>query len=116
MQVHVIVRIDGAPLKLDKPATLLVEAMDVSLVDAPSVTLSRSKIFVTSVQGEEIAAITLPLPDDVDSSADVNIWCHLSLSGQDRIQQGDYLSMEAYPVPMTDATVSITVTLRRVGD
>lgn len=94
-----------------------VEIRDVSLLDAPSKTICSHQSRVTEISGVSLLNETLEFSEVDIGAHNLNVWAHLSLSGTDRIQAGDYITMQAYPLTNINSTTNFAkavVELQRV--
>ena len=98
-------------LSLPETAVCRVEVRDVSLLDAPSITLCSYQRPATRISGITVVSATLEVPDRDLVGRHLNVWAHLSLTGSKRVQTGDYITMQAYPVRTTASTDSVVVEL-----
>jgi len=53
---------------------------------------------VKEVSGIDLMACTLEGDDDAFAGRDVNVWAHLSLTGEKQVRVGDFITMQAYLV------------------
>jgi len=110
MRIEVRVVLAGRAVATDT-AVCRVEIRDVSLLDAPSVTVSSARLPVSTVGGPPWS-VTLEAPEDAFDGRDLTVWAHLSMAGSEGIQPGDYLTVRAYPIMLS--TCRITVELQPV--
>ena len=103
------------PYRIDLPDTarLRVEVRDVSLLDAPSVTLCSRDLTQLSVDGKVLATLELEVPAG-DEHRTLNVWAHLSLSGEEQIKKGDFLTTRAYPIKRGANSDYVTIELQQI--
>lgn len=95
-------------------ARLYVEIRDVSLLDAPSITLcARESSLKTAQNGGVLATLDFNVPEG-EKRRTLNVWGHLSLSGNKKIAQGDFLTTQAYPVNQEVTHDHIAIELQRI--
>ena len=95
-------------------ATCRVEVRDVTLQDAPSVTLEAVTIPVGGKAPTMMVRATFNPDTSRPERRDLTVWAHLSMDGTDRVTPGDYLTTQAYPVPRDAEKAAIQVDLRKV--
>lgn len=105
------------PAQASFPATAVcrVELRDVSLMDAPSVTLVSYEKPAREILRKDLLACTLEVEDSAVAGRDINVWAHLSLTNIKQIQVGDFVTEQAYPVGGAGAIVSVTLELQAVS-
>jgi putative lipoprotein len=113
MKIEVKVMLRNQVL-LPETAVCRVEVRDVSLLDAPSITVCSHQSPATKVSGITLLTEILEVPDNDLVGRNLNIWAHLSLTGSKRVQSGDYITMQAYPIITTVSAVSVVVELQLV--
>ena len=101
-------------VSLPDAAVCRVEVRDVSLLDAPSVTVCSHQAPATKISGITLLTEILEVPDNDLVGRHLNVWAHLSLTGSKRVQSGDYITMQAYPIRAAVSTVSVVVELQPV--
>ncbi len=101
---------------VDFPGTAVcrVEIQDVSLLDAPSVTLSALEEPVGGVVGKNVLTASLELTEPGAAVSRLNVWAQLSMTGSKQIQAEDYVTTQAYPVASGIASQQVTVVLQPV--
>jgi len=114
MQVDVTVLLRHK-VKLPKTAVCRVEVRDVTYLDAPSKTLSVKKAPVAGIVDETVLKTRLKVPSAGPGARNLNVWAHLSMTGVERIQVGDYVTTVAYPIAPGVGTDRVIVELQRVG-
>lgn len=101
-------------------AWLIVKLENVSLADAPAevITVYQQDL---SFDGEESIPFTLNVNGNstaIDPKATYNVRAHVSLhpfDAPDDVRQGDFLSMQSYPVLTQGHSDHVTVELKRIG-
>ncbi|VAW38098.1 hypothetical protein MNBD_DELTA02-1214 [hydrothermal vent metagenome] len=83
---------------LPEGAVCRVELRDESMVDGPAGIVASYEEPVKEVSGIDLMACTLEGDDDAFAGRDVNVWAHLSLTGEKQVRVGDFITMQAYPV------------------
>lgn len=114
MQVDVRVLLLHA-VNLPKPAVCRVEVRDVTYVDAPSKTVSAYQGSVARIVDGEVLRTLLEVPDAPSGTRTLNVWAHLSMTGERRVQVGDYITTAAYPIAQGVDVDQVVVELQRVG-
>ena len=88
-------------------AHVLVE--DVTLADAASTAVARVSLPLSAVPAESSALpFTLTVPD-VDATRRYAVRVHIDRSGNGRIEPGDQISVQSYPVLTQGAQSDVTV-------
>ncbi len=97
-------------------ATVHVRLEDVSYADAPSSVVAEQTIRDVSHESgiEHIVNFTL-YGDAPDEKGRYIVTVHVDLHGQGRVTQGDYLSMESYPVLNHCRPSQVSVHVREVN-
>lgn len=95
-------------------AVVTVRLEDVGLMDAPSQTLAEQKLRNVSYNGAGGIAFRLSGQPPAGQMARYNISAHVSLHGGEDIRQGDYITMESYPVQIENPPDEIQIRVRRV--
>jgi putative lipoprotein len=98
-------------------ATAFVRVEDVSLMDAPSTVVAQQTIEgVAYTPGGAVGAIPFAVQGNppADPRARLQLSVHISLTGADVIQSGDYLTIESYPVSTAESMTGVQVTVRQV--
>ena len=114
MKVQIIILLHHH-VSLPKTAVCTVELRDVSLIDAPSITLCAHQAPIEKISGTTVMSVTLEVPDIQIAGRRVNVWAHLSLTGAKGIKRGDFITMQAYPINVKATSYSITVELQPVN-
>ena len=95
-------------------AVVTVRLSDVSMADGPAQPIAEQVI--RGVSFDEKTRIPFRLRGRADNDrARYTVSAHVSLNGSSDIQQGDYISMQSYPVLTFGALDRVTVEVRRVG-
>jgi len=86
-----------------------VEVRDTSLADAPAKLLKRVIVHVPKRRTTKLNVLIeiSAVPDGT------TVWAHVDVDGDDRVSQGDYVSVESYPVTRA-ATQKLTIRVRKV--
>jgi putative lipoprotein len=104
-------------LPADIPSTtarsVLVEARDVSVIDAPSTVVAETRLSDVPVAPGERIPFRLDVPD-VDPSRTLSVRAHVSLDGTAAISPGDALSVTHIPLPAAGAVNGLDVPVRTV--
>lgn len=100
-------------------AWLIVKLQDVSLMDAPAKVLSRYQQDL-SYDGSEAIKFELTLNGgaEIDPRASYSVQAHVSLHPFDEpedVRQGDFLSMQSYPVLTQGNPKHVTIEVKRIG-
>ncbi len=113
MKVEVKVKLrDSATLP--ETAVCRLEVRDVSLLDAPSVTVCAHKESVSAKTGETIVTATLDVPESDDARRDLNVWAHLSMTGEKGTRPDDYITTQSYPIRSGGSKERVSVDLQPV--
>lgn len=102
-------------VSLPETAVCRVEVRDVSLMDTPSITVCSHQAPAKEISGITLMTAMLQAPDNAIVDRHLNVWAHLSLAGSKRVQSGDYITMQAYPVRAGVPADSIAVELQPVS-
>ncbi len=95
-------------------AVVTVRLEDVSLIDAPSKVVAEQVIRNVSCSGGGLPfELKGALPDD--DRARYTVSAHVSLGGGRDVQQGDYITMQSYPVLTHGNPDRVTVQVKLVG-
>ena len=106
MRLTVNIVPDGSE-PLPEGARVRVEVRDTSFADAlPNVVASASGVIAGSPTGG-IEGLTLAVDSRPDSAV---VWVHVDVGGTGRVAKGDFVSMEADPLPVeNDAHLAVRV-------
>lgn len=86
-------------VRLPANAIMNVQVEDVSRADASSKVMARQKIPAADLELADPIVIAFSLPVEVeDERASYVVRAHVSCSGRDEVEVGDYVSNESYPV------------------
>jgi len=97
-------------------ATVYVRLEDVTRVGSPSVTVAEQVIPEVSYRAGSQQEVKFVLTGrDLDRRARYNVRVHVDVDGDGRINQGDYLSTQSYPVLTDGHPDQVTVYVSRVG-
>lgn len=114
MLVEISVKVRDA-IVLPDTATCRVEVRDVTYADAASETVVGHEESVAARHGAgTVLQTTLEVPSAPGDSRRLNAWAHVSMTGDRRVQRGDYLSTVAYPLDTSVDRISIEVELKRI--
>ena len=95
-------------------AVVTVRLTDVSMADAPAGPIAEQVI--RDVSFDEKTRIPFRLQGSANSDRGrYTVSAHVSLNGSRDIQQGDYITMQSYPVLTFGAPDRVTVEVRPVG-
>jgi putative lipoprotein len=99
-------------LPKDTPETraglVLIEVRDVSLMDAPSVVIAEDRLEDVALEPGGAIPFSVETPE-VPRSRSLSLRVHISLDGSGRVQEGDLLTTQSYPVPDRGAPPSMQV-------
>jgi putative lipoprotein len=93
--------------------SVLVEARDVSVMDAPSTVVAETRMTDVPVGPGERIPFRLDVPE-VDPSRTLSVRAHVSLDGTPAITTGDALSVTHIPLPAAGPVDRLDVPLRTV--
>ena len=97
-------------------ATVYVRLEDVTRADVPSVVVAEQIIQDVSYSADNQQEIAFLLTGMApDPRARYNVRVHVDVDGDERISQGDYLSMQSYPVLTDGHPDHVSVRLHQVG-
>ena len=113
MQVEITVLLRHH-VTLPDTAVCRVEVRDVTYVDVSSITLAAYEARITEISNQTVLTTTLKIPDDDKSGRDLNVWAHLSLTGEKQIQDDDYVTTRAYSLETGGAKAFAIVELQPV--
>lgn len=95
-------------------ATVSIILQDVSIMDAPAPIISQQRIENVNYQtGKTIEFAFTGI--QVVEKARYNLFVHVSMSGDENIQQSDYLTVQDYPVLTHDTPQHVIVTVQHIG-
>jgi len=104
-----IVGFGAEPLPAGSPIT--VEIRDTSLADAPAIILHQLRSTVPSANTTTMAVpVRLGLAAVPDGTT---VWVHIDTDHDGRVSQGDYVTVESYPVT-SEPTQRLTVRVKKV--
>ena len=93
--------------------TVLVEARDVSVMDAPSMVVAETRLSDVPVAPGERIPFRLDVPE-VDATRTLSVRAHVSLDGTPAITRGDALSVTHIPLPAVGPVDGLDVPVRTV--
>jgi len=100
---------DGRP---PSGTPIVVQVRDTQLQDAPAVTKGEASAEVEHGEDGKIATIEVPVDDP---SRVQTVWARVNVSGQPRVSQGDYVTVQSFPVPESEADKPrVRVVVKRV--
>jgi len=95
-------------------ATVHVVLEDTSMMDAPAPVLTEYNLTKVTYQSGTTIGFTFN-SITLNEQVRYNIRVHVSLNGNNTIQQGDYITMQSYPVLTQELPTTINVEVRHVG-
>ncbi len=103
-----------------KKALLTVKLEDVSLVGMPSTVVAVQKEMVDLSTDNAVVFELFPTADSpvINPRSSYSVMVHVSLhpdENPDDIMQGDYLTMQSYPVLTQGNPSNVTIEVKRVG-
>lgn len=99
---------------LPATATLYVEVRDVSLLDAPSITICTDVSTIEKIEeGGRVKTINFDVAAGYKKRS-LSVWGHLSIKGNKAIEKGDFLTTQSYPVNEGVPNGNITIYLQRI--
>ncbi len=101
--------------RLLETAVCRVEVRDVTVLDAPAITLKSYDAPVLKISEQTALTVVFVLPESNTIGRDLNVWAHLSLTGVKRIQVGDYITTRAYPIKSGVSEAIVVVELQPVN-
>lgn len=103
---------EGTPAFSGATAHLVLE--DTSMADAPAPVIAEYNL--TDVNYESGATIGFTFKSiTLNEQVRYNIRVHISLNDNNTIQQGDYITMQSYPVLTEGFPNTVNIEVRRVG-
>lgn len=98
-----------------KPAHLLVELEDISRADAPSQVIARQQLGAGALGGRDLVPFALEVPAGVLNERNLySVRVHVDMSGSGKVEPGDYITMQTYPVLTRGHGDNVRVAVRRV--
>lgn len=108
------IKFAGTP-KLPKSAKTYVRLLNTSLADAPSMVVAEQVIEHSALslsKGEKIAFVLEP--GSIDERGTYTVSVLVDLDGDGKISQGDYISMQSYPVLTYGYPSQVTIEVKQV--
>ncbi len=102
-------RPDGPPAG----APVRVQVRDTSRADAAATVVAEVTTTVNGALGSWLTTVEVEVPAG-DPQASLELWVHVDTDGNGRIDPGEYLTTQSYPLPGGRDEVSLTVTVNRV--
>lgn len=101
--------LEGDTTDVSFPFTGVVEIRDVSLADGPSTTLASQTITVTGPG---------PIPfeisvEAIQENASYTVYAHLDTDADETVSEGDFITMESFPVLTFGHGTTVDVTAKR---
>ncbi|MDD3043572.1 MAG: YbaY family lipoprotein [Methanosarcinaceae archaeon] len=90
-----------------------IQLKDVSLMDAPSIEISRTVIEDATVNSEGKIPFSLEFPE-LEERRTYALSVHIDVDGDGKISKGDYLTMTHYDVPFGQTKVNLDVVVELV--
>lgn len=103
------------PVSLPDTARCFVEIRDVSLLDAPSISIRAHRAPVKEVSNNVLLTVQFELNREYLENRDLNVWAHLSLLGSEKVNIGDYITAQSYPLRYFDPQEDIEIVVESVG-
>ncbi|HEX5826363.1 MAG TPA: YbaY family lipoprotein [Candidatus Limnocylindrales bacterium] len=96
-----------------RPGTglMLVEARDVSVMDAPSVVVAEQRVPAARVEPGERLSFELAVPES-DPGRSLSLRVHLSYDGTPTVSSGDAISVVHIPIPAAGDVDDLEVSVR----
>jgi len=113
MKINVTVMLQN-PVSLPDTAICRVEIRDVSLLDAPSITIESFQAPVKKLSNNVVVTVQFELSRNYLVRRDLNVWAHLSITGSKQVKVGDFITMQAYPLRNIGPLVNIELELQPV--
>ena len=101
--------------ELPPVAVLRIRLLDTTYADAPALVLSE--LLLPNVAGEANAGRPLAFrvqAEGVNPRSTYTLMAHVSLAGGEKIQPGDYMSTQSYPVITFGHPTHVTVIVERI--
>ena len=98
------------------PAKVTVRLLDTSRIDAPARTIAERVL--PEVRLDRAAQRGIPFRLDVPAlgrGVRREVGVHVDLAGDGLVRRGDYVNMQAFPVPALGRAIELEVEARRVG-
>lgn len=93
-------------------ATIYIRLEDVSRADAASTLITEEVLQDVSLLGDRLK---FNLYGEIsDAKADYNVQVHVDIDGDGQVSQGDYITMESYPVLTWGHPSQVSVRVREV--
>ena len=101
-------------VSIPETAKCYIEVRDVSIMDAPSVTLRSVKRPVKVASNGVVADTAFDLTDKELHKSRLDVWAHISLTGVKRIRKGDFLTVASYPINQFHKPRRMDVVLKQI--
>lgn len=112
VEIKVVLR---HPVSLPETAVCRVEVRDVTLLNASAITLKSYEAPIWEISNQTVLTVDFVLPESDTIGRDLNVWAHLSLTGEKQIQAGDYIATRAYPIKSDVSEDFVVVELQPVS-
>lgn len=108
--MRVTVRVVPAPRELPPDgAPVTVEVRDVSMADAPSITVARGDGVVATTH-DAVAVVDIEVDDELLATRrPLSVWARVGASGEPHVAGGDWITTQAYPLGAGDDAVQVEV-------
>lgn len=97
------------------PAHVLVELEDISRADAPSEVVASLQLTPEVLRGGDLIPFELEVPAGALNERSLySVRVHVDMSGSGKVELGDYITMQSYPVLTRGYGDEVRVAVRRV--
>ena len=96
----------------EEGTTVQVEVRDMQLADRAAETVVADEAVISHDAEGWSATVEVDVPDDTDPSG-LTVWARVAASGEDRVSEGDWITMQSLPVSPGGGEIAVPV--RRVG-
>ena len=83
----------------NQTADLIVEVEDVSRADAPAQVVGEQRLLGVSVRAGQVFPFAIEIPSDrIDPSHSYSVRVHIDMTGSGKVEPGDLITTQSYPV------------------
>lgn len=98
-----------------RPARVVIELEDISRADAPSQVAARLEFVTETLRSGDLIPFALEVPADALNQRSLySVRVHIDVNGSGRIDPGDYITMQSYPVLTRGHGNQVRVAVRQV--
>ena len=99
----------------NQTADLIVQVEDVSRADAPSQVVGEQRVSGVPVQAGQVLPFAIEVPaEHIDPRNSYSVRVHVDMTGSGKIEPGDLISTQSYPVLTRGYGNEANVTVKKV--